>query len=101
MVLADVIDNLLLALGHDEASPEKIINGVRMCVEQFNGNLATLDVESIAPVPGDKFVAALHEAIATEQNDEIPDGHIISVLSLGYQMDGKLLRAARVTVSGQ
>lgn len=101
MVLAEVIDNLLLALSHDAASPEKIIDGVRMCVDQFEGNLGSLDVQSIAPLRGDEFVPALHEAIATERDEEIPQGHIIDVLSRGYQMDGKLLRAARVTVSGE
>lgn len=101
MVLAEVIDNLLLALSHDDASPKKIIEGVRMCVDQFEGNLSSLDVHSIAPVRGDVFVPALHEAIATERDEEIPTGHITDVLSRGYQMDGKLLRAARVTVSGE
>jgi molecular chaperone GrpE len=101
MVLAEVIDNLLLALGHDDASPEKIIEGVRMCVEQFEGSLGSLDVQSISPIRGDAFVPALHEAIATEDDNEIPHGHITDVLSRGYQMDGKLLRAARVTVSGE
>jgi molecular chaperone GrpE len=100
MVLAEVIDNLLLALSHDSASPEKIIDGVRMCVDQFEGSLGSLDVQSISPARGDAFLPALHEAIATEQDEEVPHGHITDVLSRGYQMDGKLLRAARVTVSG-
>lgn len=99
MAVAEVIDNLFLAMGHDEADPAKLIEGLRICLGQFEGNLAHVGVDTIAPQRGDEFNPELHEAIANEVDDEVPAGHIVSIVSRGYAAKGKLIQAARVCVA--
>ena len=97
--VADVIDNLVLALSHDKSDPERLLEGMRMCVDQFQTNLSQAGIETIAPSPGDAFNPEWHEAIATESVDGIEPGCISSLMSRGYVADGKLIRAARVAVA--
>jgi molecular chaperone GrpE len=97
--VADVIDNFVLALSHDDSDPERLLEGMRMCLDQFQTNLAQAGIETIAPKPGDAFDPEWHEAIATEAAEGIDTGCVVSMMSRGYVADGKLIRAARVAVS--
>ena len=97
--VADVIDNFVLALQHDTSDPERLMEGMRMCLEQFGANLAQAGIETIAPAPGEPFNPEWHEAIATESREGIEPGCIVSLMSRGYVADGKLIRAARVAVA--
>ena len=99
LAFADVIDNLVLAMNHAGTDPEKVIEGVMMCLKQFEGSLQHIDVQTITPVPGDDFNPEHHEAIANEPSDDIAAGKILSVVTRGYRMEERLIRAARVTVS--
>jgi len=99
LAFADVIDNLMLALKHAGTDPAKVIEGVQMCLNQFDGSLKHIDVESIDPDPGDDFNPEFHEAISNEASKDIPAGKILTVLARGYRMDERLVRAARVCVS--
>lgn len=97
--VADVIDNFVLALKHDNSDPERLLEGMRMCLQQFQANLNQAGIETIAPEPGDAFNPEWHEAIATESADGIEAGCVVSLMSRGYVADGKLIRAARVAVA--
>ncbi len=97
--VADVIDNFVLALQHDNSDPDRLMEGMRMCLQQFQTNLAQAGIETIAPEPGDAFNPEWHEAIATESVDGIESGCVVSLMSRGYVADGKLIRAARVAVA--
>ena len=97
--MAEIIDNLFLALSHDEGDPDRLIEGVRICLGQFRVNLAHVGVETIAPEFGQPFNPEWHEAIASESVPDIAAGHIVSIVSRGYLADGKLIQAARVCVS--
>ncbi len=97
--MAEVIDNLFLALSHNEANPAKLLEGVQMCLGQFQTNLGHVGVQTIVPEIGDPFDPALHEAIASQKAPDVKPGHIASVVSRGYQADGKLIQAARVCVA--
>lgn len=97
--VAEAIDNLFLALQHGGGDPEKFLEGMRMCLGQFETSLNHAGVTTIAPEPGDPFNPELHEAIANEEVEGIEPGHIISIMSRGYFADGKLIRAARVCVA--
>jgi len=99
LALADVVDNLVLAMKHAGTEPEKLLEGVQMCVTQFEGGLQHIDVETILPKPGDDFNPAFHEAISNEASSDVPAGKIISVVNRGYRMENRLIRAARVCVS--
>ena len=99
LAMADVIDNLALAIQHAETDPTQVAEGVEMCIHQFEGGLQHIGVQSILQKPGDDFDPSVHEAIANEASSEIESGKIISIVSRGYRMDDRLIRAARVCVS--
>ncbi len=40
-----------------------------------------------------------HEAVLSEQSDEVESGHIVGVLRSGYEYKGQVLRPAMVRVA--
>ena len=45
------------------------------------------------------FDPALHEAVMSQETSAVPAGHVLEVLQPGYQLNGRLLRPARVIVA--
>ena len=99
LTLVEVLDNLVLAMGHAKSNPQQMIEGVQMVVQQFEGNLRRLGVETVASTRGTEFDPNVHEAIANEPDSDLETGQIMTTISRGYTIDGKLLRAARVCVA--
>ena len=100
--LLPVVDNLQLANKH---VPESLVNdtfveGLLMTVVQLERALKRIGVEPFTVAPGDAFDPQKHEAIASESHPTIPRGHVIDMLQVGYRLKDRLIRAARVTVSG-
>jgi len=56
-------------------------------------------IEKIEPIIGDKFDPKLHQAMMEAPSDEIEKGHILGVLTVGFLIGDRLLRASNVTVS--
>ncbi|MCP4273687.1 MAG: nucleotide exchange factor GrpE [Gammaproteobacteria bacterium] len=48
---------------------------------------------------GEKFDPEYHEAMSMLESDEVAADHVITVFQKGYQLNGRLVRAARVIVS--
>ena len=78
-----------------DAAPE-IAEGFGMIRTQLGSTLKDLGVEGV-PIKG-QFNPLLHEALAKVPSNK-PEGEIIMVFQRGYQLHGKVLRAARVQVS--
>jgi molecular chaperone GrpE len=94
----DDFDRALAAPG-DAASP--VLEGVRLTDKQLRAALARHGVEAINP-SGQKFDPKLHEAIQrAAPSDVAPPGTVVAVYAKGYTLKGKLLRPARVQVSGE
>ncbi len=101
-VLADLLptlDNLDLAIQYgskDEACKDTIM-GVEMTKKLL---LDVIKKHGLEPIgnQGEPFNPEFHEAIAQEDHQEIPAGHIINVMQKGYVLKGRLLRSAKVTV---
>jgi molecular chaperone GrpE len=94
-----VLDHLQLAIEHAGAEPEKIVQGVEMVISQFHGVLRRLGVQRIDCEPGSPFQPELHDAMMHTPTDAIPVGHIVQEISAGYSLNGRLIRAARVSVA--
>lgn len=77
---------------------ESIRQGLKMIIAEFNKAFDTLGVTAIDAV-GKPFDPALHEAVAHEASDSVPEGVVIRQWSSGFKMGEKLLRPARVVVS--
>jgi len=86
-----------------ESLPEDIsdnpwIGGVSMIQRKFVALLEQYEVETIDPT-GDLFDPNLHQAIGTEESDEVESGHVTETLQKGYRAGEQILRLALVKVA--
>lgn len=98
--LLPIIDNFELGLsaarGEGEQSP--VFSGMNMVLKQLSDFLAENGLRPIEAV-GHKFDPNLHEAIAHEPSDRVPEGKVIRQTRRGYRLKDRLLRPAMVVVS--
>lgn len=98
--LIAIVDNFELGLeaarGEGETSP--VLSGMGMVLKQLMDFLADQGLRSI-DATGQKFDPNLHEAIAHEPDDEVPEGVVIRQTRRGYRMKDRLLRPSSVVVS--
>jgi molecular chaperone GrpE len=95
-----VLDNLEMTLSHvtPEQAEDPLIKGVQLTLKSFLQILEKNGLREVGAV-GDAFDPHLHEAIGTEANPDIPSNHIAKVMRKGYTLNGRLIRAAMVTIS--
>jgi molecular chaperone GrpE len=94
--LLDVRDNLARALETDEDAD--IRGGIESTLAQFDRELDRENVDRIEPEPGDTVDPVRHEVLATVPSGESEDA-IADIHRPGYEMAGRVLRPAQVTVS--
>lgn len=100
-----VLDNLNRALEfaerHNEADSDdfhQFFEGIVLVSQQLNDVFAEMGVSPVASI-GEAFDPHFHEAVATEETDEIPPNTITGEFLRGYRIGSKLIRAAMVKVS--
>jgi len=93
------LDNLERAMSQAGSSglSEGLLTGVRLTHDQFLSELRKFGLERIS-VEGERFDPNLHEAIAQVPWEGKPEGTVLSEVSKGYLLNGRLLRPAQVTV---
>jgi molecular chaperone GrpE len=98
--LIAIVDNFELGLEAARAEGEKspIFSGMSMVLKQLSDFLRENGLEPI-DATGKKFDPNLHEAIAREPSDELPEGTVIRQMRRGYKMKDRLLRPSSVVVS--
>ena len=69
-----------------------------MVLKQLDDFLAESGVQPIE-AEGEKFDPNLHEAIAREPSDEVPEGTVVRQTRRGYRLKDRLLRPSSVVVS--
>ena len=89
-----VVDNLERALLYSEG--DKVVEGVRMTMNQFGEILKKLGVEEI---PTETFDPMVHNAVMHEENDELGEGVITEVFQKGYKKGDHVIRYAMVKVA--
>ena len=77
---------------------EAIRMGLKMIMGEFFKAFEELGVYKLESV-GKKFDPNLHEAVANEPSETVPEGEIIREWNCGFKRGDKLLRPARVVVS--
>lgn len=97
--LLPVLDNFDLAVQHaDTANPDAVHEGVHLIYKQLFDSLCRMGLVSIE-ADGQPFDPELHDAVATEPTDEVPDHTVLVVLQRGYMLGDRMLRPARVKVA--
>jgi len=98
--LLPIVDNFDLGLsaarGEGEQSP--VYSGMSLVLKQMNDFLTENGLQPIEAV-GQKFDPNLHDAIAHEPSDSVPENHIIRQTRRGYRFKDRLLRPSSVVVS--
>ena len=101
--ILSVYDNLQRALDlAEDILDEKslpMIEGLELTKKDLLEIFKRNKIEKIEPIIGDKFDPKLHQAMMEAPSDEIEKGHIIGVLTVGFLIGDRLLRASNVTVS--
>ena len=97
--LLPIVDNLERALYSARGRPDMVLSGLQMIVDQFQAALIRIGVERIIAAQGSLFKPAVHEAVLYVASDDTAPGNIVSEMQSGYTWQGKLLRAARVSVA--
>ncbi len=94
--LTGVRDNLVRALEQDEDAD--IRPGIESTLEEFDRVLEAENVSFITPEPGEDVDPERHEVMLRVDSDQ-PAGTIADVYQPGYEMAGKVIQPAQVTVS--
>jgi len=94
-----VADNLERAIQAAQQSGDlnSVVEGVTMVLRFFEDAMSRLGVERITSV-GQGFDPGLHEAVQQVESDE-PVGTVVTEMTPGYRIAGKLLRPAMVAVA--
>jgi molecular chaperone GrpE len=103
-VLADLLpvkDSLEMALQSAGDKPEAaaLRTGVDMTLRLLTQALERQGVKEISPAKGEAFNHEWHEAMATQESAEAPADAVLVTVQKGYQLNGRLLRPARVLVA--
>jgi molecular chaperone GrpE len=98
--LLAVVDSLEMGLeAGGSASPEALLEGEKATLRLLRATLEKFGVTEIAPA-GQSFDPQLHEALSIAPAPDAAAGSVITVVQKGYQLNGRLLRPARVVVAG-
>ena len=101
--ILSVYDNLQRALDlAEDILDEKslpMIEGLELTKKDLLEIFKRNKIEKIEPISGDKFNPKLHQAMMEAPSDEIEKGHILGILTVGFLIGDRLLRASNVTVS--
>ena len=101
--ILSVYDNLQRALDlAEDILDEKslpMIEGLELTKKDLLEIFKRNKIEKIEPLSGDKFDPQLHQAMMEAPSNEIEKNCIIQVLTIGFSIGDRLLRASNVTVS--
>ena len=100
--LLPIIDSMVRAQeGVDDSNPvvKSMLEGVAMTLELLEKTLEKFGLTVIAPEKGEAFNPECHEAMSMLPDPELEKNAIIQVLQKGYELNGRVLRAAMVIVS--
>lgn len=98
--LLSVLDIFETALSTD-VTPENLANfkkGIEMTASEFRAVLQRHGVEEV-PSQGKPFDPMMHEALSSEETNDIPSGHISRVFKKPYKLHDRVIRHGQVIVA--
>jgi len=95
----EAVDNLErgVAASVETKDFDSLVKGVEMTLSQMHGIMNTEGVEPIEAI-GKEYDPHLHQAVMTENCEEIENDHIIMELQKGYKMKERVIRPSMVKV---
>ena len=99
--LLNVLDSFDLAIRNassEGSAGEDMLRGLDLVYKQFLDTLGRFGLKAIE-AKGQPFDPNFHQAISTVPSDEVAENTVVEEFRRGYTLNGKLLRAAMVSVS--
>ena len=96
--MAPVVDNMRRALDQDTEDVEGLKQGIELIYSQFNAALGGYGLKAVEAV-GAPFDPNMHEAMLEVEDAEHEPGTVVQEMEKGYELNGKVVRPARVVVS--
>lgn len=97
--LLAVCDSLELGLeAGEKAEARSLLAGKEATLKLLQRAFDRFNIVEINPV-GEPFDPQLHEAISMQESDTAEPNSVLQVIQKGYQLNGRLLRPARVIVA--
>ncbi|MCK4578069.1 MAG: nucleotide exchange factor GrpE [Candidatus Marinimicrobia bacterium] len=101
--LLPIIDDLKRTVEHArrDGTPEDdpVLKGVALILDKLRGTLEAEGVQEIDAV-GQEFDPEIHEALMSQKADGQPAGMVLEVFEAGYMYRERVLKHAKVIVSG-
>ena len=98
--LLPIMDSLQLGLAAsgDTDNIKELRAGMELTLKMFGAALDKFGVRMIDPLD-EKFNPEQHEAVSMQEAEGKASGTVISVMQKGYELNGRLIRAATVMVA--
>lgn len=98
--LLSVVDNLERAIVSAEESSDdaSLLEGVKLTHKEIIKLFETFNVKPVE-AENQPFDPNFHQAVTQEENNELPDNTVTTVLQKGYLLHDRLIRPAMVVVS--
>jgi molecular chaperone GrpE len=98
--LLNVLDSFELAIRNAsaEGGRENVLRGFELIHKQLQDTLGRFGLKAIE-AKGQPFDPNYHQAVSTQASSDVREDTVVEELRKGYVLNGRLLRAAMVTVS--
>jgi len=98
--LLAVLDSLEMGLGAGTgATADALLEGKKATLRLLRSALERVGITELDP-SGHPFDPQLHEALSIQPVPAAEPGSVVAVVQKGYQLNGRLLRPARVVIAG-
>jgi molecular chaperone GrpE len=100
--LLNALDSYELALKNaaTQKGGESMLRGFELIHKQIQDTLSRFGLKAIE-AKGKTFDPNFHQAVATQPTDEVEENTVIEEMRKGYQLNGRLLRPAMVSVAAK
>jgi molecular chaperone GrpE len=99
--LLDVKDSLEMGLeAAGSADAASLVEGTEATLKLLNNKLEQFGISTIDPA-GEPFDPEQHEAMSMQPSADAEPGSVLTVIQKGYDLNGRLLRPARVIVAAE
>jgi molecular chaperone GrpE len=100
--LLPVMDSLIRGLEGDapeEPHAQALYKGMELTLDLLEKTLQKHGITMIDPAAGETFNPEQHEAMSMQQNPDFEADTVLQVLQKGFELNGRVLRAAMVIVN--
>lgn len=91
--------NRAIAVSSTESESDPLMSGIKLLRTNVEAKLRREEVERMRVETGDNLDPRMHDAVTFKETKDQKEGTIVSVISFGYMMGGKVIKPALVEVA--